>query len=271
MREILWLLKNYYHVLLFILLEVLALSLLSRHNAYQHSKLVNLNREIAGTLYKNIEGAREYLYLRKNNEILVKENTRLRNRISEIENQHPATSPTFQKKGSYLYTTARVVHSTHFKQYNYITIDKGRKHGIRRDMAVIGEEGIVGIVLESSANFSTVLPVINRDFRLSVRLKNNNYVGIILWDGQSPEFAILNEIPQHAEISGGDTIITSGYSAIFPEGRFVGTIEEFEMQEGNFYRIKVELGTNFFSLFYVNVISNFNQQEQHEIESRLEQ
>lgn len=270
MRGLLWLLKKYYYVLVFIFLEAIALVLLGKHNAYQQSYIVHANREISGRIYKRAEAAREYLHLRKTNELLAEENTRLRNELDRLSPVTADSSFLSIVPREYDHIQARVVNASWFKQFNYLTIDKGSKQGISRDMAVIGDEGIVGIVLESSANFSTVIPVINRDFRLSVKVKKNNFNGILQWEGRDHREAALNEIPFHAEISLGDTIVTSGYSAIFPQGIFVGTIKEFEIKEGNFYRIKVALGTNYQQLFHVNVIKNFSQEEQHELESKLD-
>jgi len=271
MRGLLWLLRKYNNVLVFILLETVALVMLSNHNSYQHSILINANREISGTLYKSFEGAREYLNLRKNNEILVRENARLRNKIERLEIAVNDSSGRDFMHGSYFYSPARIVHSTHYKQFNYLTIDKGRKQGVTRDMAVISEEGIVGIVLESSANFATVLPVINRDFRLSVKIMKNDFVGILQWEGESHRIASLNEIPYHADVNRGDTIVTSGYSAVFPEGLFVGTVRDYTLENGNFYNITIDLGTDFQHLFYVNVIRNFNREEQVELENSVNQ
>jgi len=138
-------------------------------------------------------------------------------------------------------------------------------------MGVIGPQGIVGIVLESSDNYSTVIPVINRDFRLSVKISKNNFVGILSWEGMSHRVASLNEIPFHADVAIGDSIVTSGYSAVFPEGLFVGNVKEVEQQEGNFYIIRIQLGTDFQKLFHVNVINNFNREEQVELEASLKQ
>lgn len=269
MRGLLWLLRKYNYILVFIFLETVALILLSNHTLYQHSVLVNVNREISGTLYESIEGAREYLNLRQNNEMLVRENARLRNKLESLENSVSDSLSMDYTGGNYFYTPARIVHSTHFKQFNFLTIDKGRKQGVTRDMAVIGEEGIVGIVLESSANFATVLPVINRDFRLSAKIRKSDFTGILQWEGTSPRVANLNEIPFHAEPEVGDTIVTSGYSAVFPEGLFVGTIRDYSLEDGNFYRINVDLGTDFQRLFYVNVINNFFRKEQVELENKV--
>lgn len=270
MRTLLKLLDKYSYVLVFLILESFAIILLSNHNYYQHSRLLNTNREVTGYIFNKVDGAREYLSLRKTNEILVNENSNLRNRLS-----NPALNKTDLSEAEIhrlvYYTPARIVHSTVHKQLNYLTINKGRKQGVMRDMAVISEEGIVGIVLESSPNFSTILPIINRDFRLSTKIRKNNFTGILLWDGDSPQQAVLNEIPYHADVQIGDTLVTSGFSVIFPEGLHVGTISDFTLQEGNFYNIHIQLGTNFNNLFYVNVIKNYLQEEQREIEEKLKE
>ena len=270
MRSLLRLLKKYSYILLFLLLEIVAFILLSKHNSYQQSRLLNTNREITGYIYSKFDGVREYLSLKKNNEILVHENASLRNQLEEMANQE-IDSVGEPRIPAYSYNYARIVHSSVYKKYNYLTINSGRKHGVERDMAVIGEEGIVGIVLESSPNFATILPVINPDFRLSAKIKKNNYAGILLWDGASPRRALLNEIPYHVDVQPGDTVVTSGFSAIFPEGLHVGTISDFSLQEGNFYNISVDLGTNFNTLFYVNVIKNYYQEEQVQLEESIQE
>jgi len=270
MRSLLRLLNKYSYVLVFLLLESLAIVLLSNNNHYQHSKILNTNREITGWIFDKVDGAREYLSLKRTNEMLVRENATLRNKLSA-----PAQADTCNLRAEdqrkYYFAPARIVHSSVYKQYNYLTIDKGRKQGVDRDMAVIGEGGIIGIVLESSPNFSTVLPIINRDFRLSAKIAKNNFAGIIQWDGSSPQQAILNEIPYHVDVQIGDTLVTSGFSAIFPEGLHVGTILDFSLQKRNFYEIHIDLGTDFSTLFHVNVIKNFLQEEQYEIEEQLDE
>lgn len=272
MRALLWLLKKYNYVLVFIFFEAIALVMLSNNNSYQRSKLVNFNREISGKIYEGTQGAREYFFLRKNNEVLVKENANLRNKLEKLSAlQHDSLSKSSLPVLHYFYTSAHIVRSSTTRQYNYLTIDKGKNQGINKDMGVIGDEGIVGIVLASSSNFSTVIPVINRDFRLSVKIKRNDFSGILQWAGEDYRQADLNEIPYHASLMEGDSIVTSGFSAVFPEGIFVGTIHNFTMKEGNFYHIKVDLGTDFQRLFHVNVINNFTREEQLDLQSTLSQ
>jgi rod shape-determining protein MreC len=264
MRTLLRFLEKYSNLLLFLLLEVLAINFMARSNHFQRSKIVGLNRQISGYIYGKVDGTREYLSLREANQKLVVENVVLRNRIDQLELVLDSSIVTFSYSEPYhfYFIPGRVIRNSVYKQYNYITLDKGKDHGVFKDMGVICSEGLVGIVLESSRNFSTVIPVINRDFRLSVKLKSNNYAGILQWEGGSPRHAVLNEIPFHVNLTLGDTIVTSGFSSIFPEGMMVGILESYLPEKGNFYVIRVKLSTDFQSLFHVNIIRNYTKEEQ---------
>ena len=239
-------------------------------SSFQRSKIIGLNRQISGYIFSKVDGAREYLSLKDVNKQLVDENTVLRNQLDRLSGKldSAVVIHEFREPYNYYYVPSRIIHNSVYKQYNYITLDKGKKDGVFRDMGVISDQGLVGIVLESSNNFSTVIPVINRDFRLSVKIKSNNYSGILQWEGGSPLQAVLTEIPFHVELREGDTIMTSGFSSIFPEGITVGHIESFSLEKGNFYDISVKLSTIFQSLFHVNVIRNYRQEEQLELEDR---
>ena len=235
-----------------------------RESSYQRSKLIGLNREITGYAYSKVVGAREYFSLKQLNKDLAEENLRLRNRIDQYANRMDTASVITEIRDPfrYYFIPSKIVHNSVYKQYNYLTLDRGKKDGVFKDMGVISEQGMVGIVLESSQNFATVIPILNRDFRLSVKIKSNNYAGILQWEGDSPLHAMLTEIPFHVNFVEGDTILTSGFSSIFPEGIEVGIIESFVLEKGNFYDIKVRLSTDFQCLFHVNVIRNFRQEEQ---------
>jgi rod shape-determining protein MreC len=239
-------------------------------NSFQRSNLIAVNRQVSGYIYSKVDGAREYFSLKEVNEQLAKENLRLRNRLDILSSRLDSASVISDLQGNYHYffIQSRIVHNSVFKQYNYLTINKGKKQGVFRDMGVISDQGLVGIVLESSANFATVIPIINRDFRLSAKIKSNNYSGILQWDGSSPQYALLSEVPFHVELAAGDTIITSGFSSIFPEGIELGKIESFSLEKGNFYDIKVELFTDFQRLYHVNVIRNYRQEEQLNLENQ---
>ncbi len=266
-------LKNYF-VLLFVLLEGLSLLLVFQFNPYQKSLFVNLSRNVNGLIYSRIGEVRHYLYLKEENVRLLNENTNLRNRLTESREIIYIVAPdslapdTLTKKTHWKYSfiPADVINNSVNKQYNYLTIDRGSLVGVEKDMAVIANGAVVGAVAGVSKNFATVIPLLNRNFRVGSKLERNDYFGILEWEGVDPQYARLREIPLHVEVQSGDTVVTSGYSAIFPPGYLVGIVESFNVQEGNFYDIKVKLAVDFRSLTHVNVISNIFRKEQQELE-----
>lgn len=270
MRTLLKLIQKYSNLLLFLLLEIIAFSLIIQNSSYQRSRLMGLNRQVTGYIYSKVDGAREYLSLKATNELLVNENTALRNTLEQISSMLDSSTVISEMKGEqrFFYVPSKIVHNSSYRQYNYLTLDKGKKDGVFSDMGVVSDLGLVGIVLESSANYATVIPVINRDFRLSAKLKSNNYAGILQWDGISPRLAMLTEIPFHVDLAEGDTILTSGFSSIFPEGIQVGRIVSYSLEKGNFYDIRVELFTDFQRLFHVNVIRNHRREERINLENQ---
>lgn len=262
-----FILRNYFFFL-FLLFEGVSLIFILQHNAFHRSHFVERTRTVTSYIYKNLYNLREYFHLREENEILSSENSRLRNLL---ERQKSSEQLSVQKNDTvrrinYEYIPARVVYNSVNKQYNYLTVDKGRLQGIYEEMAVISDQGVVGIVSGISDNFASVLPVLNRNFRLSAKIKRNNYFGIIEWEGTSPELVALREIPVHVDIQVGDTIVTSGYSAIFPEGINVGMVRSVTPTDGNFHEVYVQLSTNYLNLVHVYLIHSFYKDERDSIE-----
>jgi len=271
MKSLFNFIHRYSFILLFILLEGVAFTILVRENYFQHSVMSRAGREVTGRLLERLNSTREYFDLHEQNEDLLRENARLRNLLfSPLDSIALNDSVTVPDTSSYFFSKADVVRNSTDKQYNFITLNAGRKQGVKKDMGVITETGVVGIVVEASPNFSIVIPLINRDFRLSARISSNNYVGIMQWDGRSAENATLKEIPYHVTLHKGDSVVTSGYSAIFPPGLLVGTIEDFSLEEGNFYSIDVKLAVAFKQLYHVNIIDNSRQDEQVKLEEENE-
>ncbi|MGC9344556.1 MAG: rod shape-determining protein MreC, partial [Bacteroidales bacterium] len=172
-----------------------------------------------------------------------------------------------EERWEYFYIPADVLNNSVNKQFNYITIDKGKVQGVEPEMAVITHGAVVGVVASVSNNFSTVIPLLNRNFRLGSKISRNDYFGILEWGGMNPEFARLREIPLHVDVARGDSIVTSGFSAIFPPGLDVGIIESFKVTDSNFYDIRVKLSVNFRNLTHVYVIGNIYREEQLELEN----
>jgi len=178
-----------------------------------------------------------------------------------------AYSYSSENRGTYEFYPARVINNSVNKQSNYITLDKGSLAGIQADMAVVAPDGIVGVVRNVSAHYSTVIPILNSKLQVSVVLKNSDHFGSLIWDGKTYREAIVNEIPVHIELHKGDTIVTSGYSALFPPGEMVGTIESFEENPGGSFRVlRVALSTDFKNLSRVYVVNNRGKDERLNIE-----
>jgi len=269
MRNLLRLIVRFHLFFLFFLLEVLAVTMVVQRNSFHRGQFINASLSVQGFFTRNFGGWTAYLDLRNINRDLYNENTLLRNRIDGLsrERQPDTTVRSDSVPGrNYAYIPAMVINNSTNKQFNYITLDKGRHHGIEPEMAVISPQGVVGMVYSASGNYATVIPIVNRDFRLSAKIRRNGYFGSMSWPGSDFREAILEEIPFHVEIFPGDTIVTSGYSAIFPEGIHVGRVKEFEVQEGNFYTITVEIGVDYKNVSHVNVIHNLLREEQLELE-----
>lgn len=260
-----------YLVFLFLFLEGLSFIFIFQFNDFQRSGFISHTRSITSFLQENFSGFHSYLHLGIENEILANENARLRNELSKkgIYEAAPGTVIDTISKTAYFYVPSRVISCSVNNQYNFLTVNKGRKQGIYPDMAAITETGVVGIVVGVSDNYSSIISVLNRNFRLSSRLKKNNFFGIIEWEGRSTEHVSLKEIPVHVNVQVGDTVVTSGFSAVFPEGIMVGIVENVEDSGGNFHDIRVKLSTDYRRLYHVNLIGFRYKTELEELENRI--
>jgi rod shape-determining protein MreC len=269
MRNLLNFLLKYINLIVFLILEGLALFLLTNGNNYHNSRMVKGMQGITRGIDEKINNTKTYLNLREINSNLAAENTALRNsleRYAREENlKFNKVNDTLYRQ-QYQYTSARVINNSVNNQKNYFTLDKGRRQGIKVDMAVTSGNGVAG----GSENFSVAISLLNLDFRLSARIKSNGYFGSLSWDGRNYRHAVLNEIPQHIIVNIGDTIETTSYSAVFPEGVLIGTVSDLKKSGSDFYKITIELFTDFKKLQYVNIIGNMKRTEQLELENRLQ-
>ncbi|MDR0995971.1 MAG: rod shape-determining protein MreC, partial [Tannerella sp.] len=162
---------------------------------------------------------------------------------------------------------AKVVNNSVAYLSNYITINKGKSDGLHPDMGVLSSEGVVGIISTVSEHYAVVIPILNPKFRLSCKVAGSNYFGSMSWNGRDISYAQLEELPRHVAFQVGDTIVTSGYSSIFPEGVRVGTVSSFKKQRNdNFYALTVKLASDFHDLGTVLVIRNYHQKERKQLE-----
>jgi rod shape-determining protein MreC len=272
MRNLLNFLIRFNNLIIFLILEGVTFYLLATGNTYHNTRVVNSIRGLTHGIEEKINNTRNYLSLREINENLAAQNIALKNSIDRLVKRENSlffsVSDTIFKQ-QYTHTSAEVIENSVNRQKNFFTINKGKHQGIVPDMAVISSEGVAGVIVGCSENYSVAMSLLNLDFRLSVRIKSNGYFGSLTWDGRDFRNAILGEIPQHIGVVEGDTIETTGYSAIFPEGMSVGTISNFEKRGGDFYKITVSLSTEFKKLHFVDVIGNLQKAEKVELEKQF--
>lgn len=277
MRKLLDFLLEKKHWFLLILCEVVSFTLIYRNNSYQRSVMINSANYVSGYILSVAGYVQSYLNLRTINRHLQEQNGQMEMQLLDLQEQiELMQADTVSFKGSvsdsvrafpFRFVVAEVVNNSISQLSNYITINKGRKDGIKPDMGVVSEEGVVGIVSNVSDHFSVIISLLNPKSKLSCKVLGNNSFGYLTWDGRDANYAILEELPRHAEFHKGDTIITSGYSAIFPAGLIVGVVDDFyKERDDNFYALRVKLATPFSSLQHVRVIQYAYRDEQIELE-----
>ena len=266
MDALLAFIKRYNFVFVFLLLEILAIIFIVQNSNYQGSKIVHAGNALAGRCYGTLSLVGDYFGLRKENERLAEENASLRAQLESSYisyNLREFTREDTVYKQRYSYTEARVIKNSWNRRNNYIMINKGRKQGIKLDQAVISPQGIVGVVVNTTDNFSTVMPVLHSNSRNSVKIGRINTNGSLVWRGGDFRYATLIDIPTTYKLFPKDTIVTSGMANDFPEGVMVGFVEQAMSEKGSgFYTIKVRLATEFTKLDHVYIIDNRFKAEQ---------
>jgi rod shape-determining protein MreC len=276
-RNVFLFIRKYANFLFFLLLQITALSFLFRYNKYHEAAFMNVAGEFTGRInqrYNNVEG---YFQLKKINDQLAAENLRLNQMLKEnyehadisqkivADTVFTDSTRMIQK---YVWMGAKVVGSTVSTQVNFLTIHRGALQGVRPNMGVVGPQGIVGQTVNVSDNYATVWTLLNRQFRVVAKLKKGGERGTIEWDGVSPNYVMLKDIPKSAKVQKGDSVVASPTSSMFSNFPLqVGTIEEIiDDKSSNFYTLKVKPATNFYNIEYVYVIENTQFSEQKKLE-----
>ena len=251
-----------------------------KNQEYQKSVFLSSSNSVVSVMYEWNNSIIEFFKLRTANDNLSEENTSLKNQIINLQNKLVILQP--QKKDSilfrippemeYQFISAKVINCSTNKLQNYITLNKGALDGIKTDMGVMSDEGVVGIIKTVSPRFAVVIPILNPKIQISCRFKHSNYNGSLLWSGEDYRFANLTDIARHVKLSLGDTLITSGLTSTFPEGIPVGDVEDFNIKESDaYYHIKVRLAVNFRTLSHVKIINYLNYREQKDLEKLTEE
>ena len=275
MRNLWAFLAKYHHWFLFVLLEVICAVLLFRFNSYQGSVFVSSANAAAGKVYELDAQVETFFSLTKINEQLTQRNLYLEREVAQMAEQMAVLTrdSNFLKNNQlrlladYKLIPAKVITNSLDKKDNFITLDKGSADGVHRDMGVACGNGIVGVVYLVSSHYSIVLPVLNSHTNVSVAIKNRGYFGYLRWTGTTTaDTAYMDEIPRHAKFRKGDSIVTSGYSSIFPPGMLAGHIAKiYNPSDGLSYRAKVKLSTDFGNLRDVCIIDDARMKERIEL------
>lgn len=272
MRNLLSFFLRYNSLFIFFTLEVICLTLVFRLNYYHKVSFVSATNNFTGGIYSSYTSFTDYLNLAQVNDSLSRENALLRSKLlssywdTEVRKDVACDVNMVQ---AYQFFDAKVISNSTNKASNYLVINKGSKHGVKPNMGVVVPKGVVGIVMDVSENFATIMSVLHKDSKVSVKLKGPGNSGSLTWPGGDSRYALVKNVPVHVNIQPGDTIVTSGYSSIFPENIMVGTIESFESPSGsNFYDISIKLATDFETLEYVYVVNYLFSEEQDKLEEK---
>lgn len=278
MRNLLNFLIKYNYWFLFLLLEAASFILLFRFNHYQQSVFFTSANELTGKIYEVSGGIESYFNLKSVNEDLLDRNMWLEQRVSLLERTlrvEGFDSVKLNKLEQSALTDfqifkAHVIKNSLNQADNYIVLDRGANNGIRSEMGVVGANGVVGIVYKTSPRYSLVISLLNSKSSISCKIAGSEYFGYLKWEYGDSRYAYLKDLPRHAEFNLGDTVVTSGYSEVFPEGVMVGTVDDMsDSHDGLSYLLKVKLATDFGKLNNVRVIYGNTQEERKKLQQSI--
>lgn len=280
MNRLLEFLSSKLHLLLFVLIEVIAIVWLSKASAYRNGVILSSANIVSGTVIEYANKSNEYLGLHEANIDLMAHNAKLEQENQQLKyllKRLGVDSLSWQRLSTdsvirpfpYQYKVAQVVGTTVSGGNNYLTIDMGKSGGVYNDMGVVSNDGVVGVVEATGSKYAKVIPLVNTKFNLNCKPSTqSDFVGTLVWEGKDLQHSLLTNLPKHAPYNVGDSVITSGYSSFFPEGLFVGTVVgEGESPNDNFRALRVKLGVPFSTLKYVYVIQNYEREERKLLES----
>lgn len=267
-----FLLKNG-SIFLFLVLQVMCFVFIVKYNKEQKAIFEATTTFFSGWVYSFTDSGLRYVKLDEKSEKLALDNARLFSQLeaSKFNNIIVLDSTSNQEYlQQYDFTTAKVVNNTTNRSNNYITINRGTNHGIKKHSAVIGSEGIVGIVIAVSNRYAVVMSLLHQQTKVSAAVKNKGYFGSLVWKTNNSTHLNLAAVPRHAKVEKGDTIVTSGYSSLFPGGIMVGQVDKVQEVEGSsFHEIDILLSEDLNKLNYVYVVNNLFQEEQQKLEESV--
>ena len=263
------------YIFLFLFIQLITLGLTIQNKDYHKATFINSTGDFVGSIYSKVNNFDKYLDLYEDNQRLVEENAKLHSMLKSsmveigISMQSHSDTNALKIMQRYHFTNAEIVNNSYRRRNNHITLNKGLKNGVRDGDGVVTSNGIIGVIESTGDNYSSVISILNKNLQVNAKLKKSNYFGSLSWPGKNRNKFILSDIPKEAEFSVGDTIITGGYSTIFPEGINIGVIEEFNIiKSQNYYSIVVKPFLDYADIKSVYVIQNLHREEIKSTESK---
>lgn len=275
MQQLIYFFQKYKYFLFFLLLQFVALFFTINNNSFHKSKFISSANTVTGGLYDKSSQISNYFNLKTQNEDLILENKNLKNLLEKFTSNLDSVVPisiidTVQYNQKYTYTTAKIIANNYHSYNNFITINRGSLQGVKKEMAVVNNKGIIGITDDSSNSYARVQSILNSNSKINARLKNSSHFGTLIWNGKDYNTVQLEDLPRQALIKLGDTIITGGKSTIFPEGILVGTIKKINSQNNNI-SIDIQLFNDMGAIRNVYVITHLDKQEINSLNNAIDE
>lgn len=253
-----------------LLFEAIAMGLLFNGSLYHRFIQTTFSNKVVGMVQDVSGEVKSYLHLKEKNKLLTEQLAEAQLNYLHLKQQvdfslADTVTPfvglpdSVASESPITFITAEVISSSVNHRKNLFLLNKGTKDGVREQMGVVAASGIAGIISSVQESYSVMVPLLNPDLRLSCLIKRTGYAGSLSWNDPGSSYARLEELSRHALYKEGDTVVTSGYSLVFPQGLFVGTIAEEKRQRDDVAStstsILVELGADFDKLQFVYIIT----------------
>jgi len=279
MRNVFLFLKRYSVLIIFLVLQGLALSMLFSYNRFHQTTYGIFSNEVAGSLNKRVNKVESFFTLSEQNQALRKQNAALLSYLPS-GSVNPDTSflvvsdtiavDSLKSYRQYQYFDAKIISNSVFLQQNYIVLHRGAVQGIVPNMAVVGTDGLIGTVISVSENMAIVMSLLHRQSKVIAVLKKGSGLGEVTWDGKDPRFLVLSKVPKTIVVKKGDTVVSSPYSDKFPPGIPIGYVEKIDQdQETNTYKLKIRTAVDFYAVQHAYIVKNLLQEEIDQLKSTV--
>lgn len=272
MRRLVEFIRSIYVVVLFVLLELAAVSYYARATAYTEARLLARTNSMVGGLNKVVTDIGNFFRLGRENRALtsriaILEEELARYREADAEGRLKVELRALGES-KFRMTEAVVVSNTVGRAHNYITINRGGGDGVTNGMGLVTPDGaIAGYTVDYTEHYAVAVSILNPVFRGSGTPEGTNYQGAIRWDGKNPHFVILEGLSKYADPQPGQKILSTGFESYFPAGFLIGTVESATLDEvGTTYTVRVRLAADLSAMNNLIVIENLDQQEVSELQ-----